>query len=126
MYYPFLQPDDLFALGLLTWEICCREHPLARRTSSSQFERKSVGAELWELVRDHERQGKFYLSSILGAVLPSVVRPGMPPVVEALLLKALRLRVDASGKLDAGEGFKSFAEFADMLADISAKNICYL
>ncbi len=126
IYYPLLQPDDLTALGLIMWEIACREHPLARRAYSGDFDRKTVGTELWNLVKAQETEGKYFLSAILGAKRPSLARPGMPAEVEELLLNAVKLKFEDDGKLNLGKGFNNFAELAASIARLLSKNIRYL
>jgi serine/threonine protein kinase len=126
IYYPMLEPDDLLALGLIMWEIACRDHPLGRRAYSGDFDRRSVGEELWNLVKSQETQGKYFLSAVLGLRRPSLVRPGMPSEIEELLLKALRLSFLPDGTLNLTEGFKNFAEFAAAIARLLSKNIRYL
>jgi serine/threonine protein kinase len=126
IYYPYLKPDDLLAFGLMLWETACRDHPLAARSNSSDFDRKSIGDDLWDIVRSQELEGRYYLSSILGVIPPSIVRPGTPKEIEEVLMKGLRLKLDADGKLNACPGFKNFAEFAEALNQLVKKNIRYI
>ena len=126
LYYPCLRPDDLFALGLLTWEIACREHPIAKKSTSKDFDKKKIGTELWNFIMEEERDGRFFISSILNVKRPSAMRPGMPPELEQFLLKCLRLRFDADGKLNLDVGFQDFGEYTASLTRLSQKGIRYI
>ena len=126
IYYPFLSPDDVFALGLMTWEIACREHPLFEHAVSDKFDRRTIGDELWNFVRAEEDCGRFFFSSILGLRLPSLVRPGIPPELEEFLLKCLRVKFEPGGKINREKGFSSVGEYATALSTLVRKNIRYL
>jgi serine/threonine protein kinase len=124
IYYPFLKPDDQLALGLIMWEIACRDHPLARRAYSGDFDRDKVGDDLFELVTTLEKDGKYFYSAILGLSKPEDLRPGIPKECQDLLLKALRLKFEGN-QLMLDEGFKNFAEMAAALARLLSKSIRY-
>lgn len=126
IYYPLLQPDDLTALGMIMWEIACREHPLARRAYSGDFDRQTIGSELWDLVKAQETEGKYFLSAVFGVKSPSVARPGMPAEIDELLMRSIKLKIEPDGKLNLAEGFKNFAELAAAIARLLSKNIRYL
>ena len=125
IYYPLLVPDDLFALGLITWEIACRQHPLAEHAVPSDFDRKYIGNNLWELIQQEEDDGRGFLTPLLGLKRPASMRPGMPPDVEAFLLKCLRVKFDDT-KINTAKGFNSVGEYASALAQLQRKNIRYL
>jgi len=125
-YYPYLVPDDLFALGLISWEIACRQHPLAEKAVVSQFDRHKISHDFLELVQKEEDEGRFFLSSILGIRRPTELRPGIPFEVEEFLLKCLRINFDADGKLRLAKGFHTVAEYAAALSGLARKNIRYL
>jgi serine/threonine protein kinase len=126
IYYPTLVPDDLLAFGIIMWETACREHPLSKRAHSADFDKRTVGSGLWQYVKEQENEGRFYSSRILGLRRPSAIRPGMPKEIEDLLLRGMRLQIDANGKIDRGEGFNSFAEIAESLNHLLSKNIRYI
>jgi len=126
LYYPYLHPDDLLALGLLTWEIACREHPLAKKTTSKDFDRKTIGAELWTAIQEEEKEGKFFLSPLLGLKRPSVLRPGIPSDLERFLLRCLKVKFETDGKLNADIGFQDFGEYTAALTRLAEKGIRYL
>jgi serine/threonine protein kinase len=125
IYYPMLKPYDMLALGLIMWEIACRDHPLARRAYSGDFDRKRIGDDLWDSITEQEKEGKYFFSAILGLEPPDVIRPGIPKEIDQLLMKGLRLKF-ADSKLSLDEGFKTFGELAAALARLLSKNIRYL
>ncbi|MBX9693103.1 MAG: hypothetical protein K2Z81_12010 [Cyanobacteria bacterium] len=125
-YYPHLQADDLLAFGLLVWEAACRKPLLEGVADSQGYQLKNVSPELVDLVKENESCGNFYFSPILAAEMPSEVRPGLPARIEAMLLKAVRLKVINGGKLAPDEGFENFEEFADDLKRITQEGVHYL
>ncbi|HEY9772872.1 MAG TPA: hypothetical protein V6C81_03575 [Planktothrix sp.] len=125
IYYPKLKPDDILALGLIMWEIACRDHPLARRAYSGDFEREKIGDDLWNLIREEEAEGRYYLSAILGVEAPDAVRPGIPKEISDILCKGLRVKF-VNNKIHTDEGFANFGEFAAALARLLSKSIRYL
>lgn len=126
IYYPLIQPDDLLALGLVLWEIACRDQPLSKRAYSNDFDRSKIGPELWNLVKAQEAEGKYFLSAILGLKRPSVLRPGIPKEVEELLLKAVRIKMEKDGTLELCDGFQNFSELAAATARLLSKSIRYV
>ncbi|MBI3830253.1 MAG: serine/threonine-protein kinase [Planctomycetes bacterium] len=115
-YYPFLQPDDLFAAGIMLWEAATGMHPLGNGPSSSErADLKRIGEKLREIVRMPERVGQYFLSPLLDLRPPREICPSLKPELEAVLLKALRLELRKDGVIDAAEGYASFAELAEAL-----------
>lgn len=125
-YYPFLKPDDLFATGIIIWEACCRTPLLTKASYSADFNKSFIGKQLWELVRAEEIVGKFHFSSILGVKPPSILRPGMPPQLESLVLKAVRVQFTEDGQLELADGFTSFNELVEALDRLLDDNIVYV
>jgi serine/threonine protein kinase len=126
MYYPRIEPDDLLALGLIMWELALRDHPLAKRFHSKDFDRKHYSDELWNQIIALEASGKHHLAGILSIKQPSQLRPGLPLEVEEVLLKALGLQFEFDGTLNIARRFKGFSELAAALARLLSKNIRYL
>ncbi|HMY53732.1 MAG TPA: hypothetical protein PK671_12295, partial [Candidatus Obscuribacter sp.] len=56
-----------------------------------------------------------YLTPLKNLVRPSELRPELPLDLEALLIKALRLRLTTTGSLALAEGFTSFTELRTWL-----------
>ena len=122
-YYPLLTPDDLFAVGIILWEVVCKRHPLDGSSYSATMDKTNLGEELVKWVRHKELVGQYYLTPILEAGRPSQMQPDLPPIVEEVLLKALRLQIRADNKIDRGAGFESFAALAHALDRLSAAGI---
>ncbi len=122
-YYPLLAPDDLFALGIMLWEIVLGEQPFRKRGFSGRSNLERVGPELLEAVLDREKVGRYELSAILDLRLPREILPGLDARTEAVLLKAMKLRKVGEGKLELDEGFSSFAAFAGAVADSLASRL---
>jgi len=115
-YYPLLQPDDLFAFGLMLWEAATGTHPLANGpTSSAQADQARCGSKLLAQVRGPERVGQYFLSPLLGLHAPAASVPGLRHELEAVLFKALGLTLRKDGKLDVAPAYTSFAEMAAAL-----------
>lgn len=115
-YYPLLQPDDLFAFGLMLWEAATGTHPLANGPSSSaQADKARCGSKLLAQVRGPERVGQYFLSPLLGLQAPVASVPGLRPELESVLFKALGLTLRKDGKLDVAPAYASFAEMAAAL-----------
>lgn len=112
-YYPMLRPDDLFAMGLILWEVVCGVHPLA----GGGQEEMSAGEELRKFVRQKELVGQYFLTPLLRMSRPSVTVRGMDQRLEQFLLKALRLKTIAENRFELSDGFSSFASMADALRD---------
>lgn len=122
-YYPVLEPDDLFAFGLMLWEAALGEQPLRYKSCSERLDRRRASQELLQLVRSQEVMGKYFLSSILALKRPSEIRPGTTPELERLLVKALRLKFKADGTLDLDSGFRSFGALAGALLGLLSAGI---
>lgn len=125
-YYPRLLPDDLLAFGLLLWETTMRKPLLEGVSYHADFDSENVTDRLSDLVLEEEALGNFNFTGMLGAQTPSSIREGLPPQIDALLLKAVRLKFNKSNKLDIGEGFESFEEIADELKRLTQVGIHYL
>lgn len=125
-YYPLLKPDDLLALGLIVWEIACRKPLLNGVAYSGDFDTEHIAEDLVECVSREEALGNFNFSQMLGAEMPSTLRPGVPPRVEAVLLKAVRLKVTDGGVLTLDDGYDNFEHLADDLKKLTQEGIHYL
>ena len=111
-YYPFMEPDDLFALGIMLWESVCRQHPLVG-TGDSRAEKVTAKLQSW--VQSYENVGQYFLSPILRLRRPSELVPGIPPEVEQVLLTGMRLSLDQTGRLERAPGFQRFTDLAESL-----------
>lgn len=124
IYYPFLKPDDLFAFGVIFWEIACRQQPLLsiEPVASSS----AVGETVRQWVRRYENVGQHFLSPILQLQRPTTIKPDMPPSLEQVLLKGLRLQVGAAGLIEVGSGFEDFDQWRDALQGLIVQGITHL
>jgi serine/threonine protein kinase len=120
-YYPFLQPDDLFAFGVMLWEIASKHHPLTGRTTKGSV---AAGHQLraWVNSTTHARP---LIEPLLKLQLLSEVKPDLPPLVQTILLKALRLKINTQGELDIATGYLTFADIADSLDQICAQGVTH-
>jgi serine/threonine protein kinase len=121
-YYPLLKPDDLFAFGIMLWEVACRQHPLRLAAVQNQ----TVGNGLDNLVRSYENVAQYFLSPLMNIVRPCSLRPEMTNELETVLLRAMRLRIDESGNVDSGDGYRSFNELVAALEQLQEVGILSL
>jgi serine/threonine protein kinase len=126
MYYPKLDGDDLFAFGLLIWEVACRQQLLANKAKTADFDRSKIDDQLYDYVWSEEAKHNFNLSALLGARPPSELRPGMPSEIEELIKGAIGLNWTSEGKLENFPRFQSFTEVASALASLLSNKIRYI
>src|SRR5262249_6315942 len=119
-YYPLLEPDDLFAFGIMLWEFVCQKHPLEVQ-DGSQPGQIGPGLESW--VRSRENVGQFSLQPMLQLRRPSELVPGMLPELEAVLLTGMGLGLDHAARLERAPGFKSFGDLAASLEPLLGRNL---
>ncbi len=143
-YYPLLQPDDLWAFGILLWHAAVRRHPLYTpideplefHVSEPETDAKDLGDEeaissfapevgekLFRLVRSRQNVGQYYLDPLLRLKRPRAIRPDIPEAVESVVLKGMRLQVLRSGQLELADGYKDFSEFAKALEQLVGQGI---
>src|SRR5262249_23499468 len=111
------------AVGIICWEAACRAHPMDGLINSQAMDLSNTGEELYAFVRARELTGEYFLTPILQAVRPSIVRPGMPAEMEDFLLAGLRLRVSADGRLDLSPGFATFSDMIERLHSLLANGL---
>lgn len=119
-YYPFLEPNDIFAFGVVLWEVALRRHPFdftnrQRRLSSA----------LTQLLNSkvHARQ---FLKPIFYLSTPSEIKPNLDKKLESILLRCLGLKLNGSGELDIGSRYLNFSEVSDDLLALSKSSISEL
>lgn len=112
-YYPFVQPDDLFACGVIFWELAMGRHPF----DGSGLRRgdAKIGESLAALLEVRQNIGQYWMSPIWNMKLPSVIRADISGEYEEFLLKGLRLVRTADGGLDCGPGFADAGEMVERL-----------
>ena len=124
IYYPFMRPDDLLAFGIVLWELACGQHPLDPALLEGPID--NIGETLKQWTKQYENVGQYFLSPITHLRLPGKTNPAIGAGLEAFLLQAIRLQVDADGLLQCGPGFESFEEFADVLEQLADQNVLSL
>ena len=120
-YYPWMEPDDLFAFGIILWEAAARYHPLMSELDETAVNIERIGKDLMRWVRSYEQVGLYFLRSLFQLSLPRDVRPELSPACQDFLLKAIGLRITENGQLDKVPSFTSFHELADGLEAIERK-----
>lgn len=115
-YYPFFEPNDLFALGVSLWENLCREHPF---DAAARQERINLFApELREMLEYRKALSHSPLWQTLKLRLPRDARNELSSEAETTLLKALKLEMNSDGLLTAAQGFASALEFSQSLEQL--------
>lgn len=140
VYYPFLTPDDSFAMGLMFWEAVCGFHPLIARneykvatgvapstdtvagglsdSAKADVEHKSeVGESVRAWVALMDPSCRPFIEPILQLSRPSTVKPEIPPLLEEVVLKGLRLTIADNGLIEKGDGYLTWE---DWLTDLKA------
>ena len=124
IYYPLLEPDDLLALGLITWEAVCGSHPLKRgEEQEEEAQPETVGDDLSNWVHRREVSGKNFITAFLRILRPREIRPELSEKVESILLRAVRLKVRPDGVIDRDVGYRDFAELAQDLETLRNPSI---
>lgn len=142
-YYPFLEPDDLMAVGICMWEAACKANPFLRNRTGTDAPGTSGGSAPGEtslataglthitdtikaLVRRYDGVGHFYLQPLLTLKRPRELNPAVSGELELLLLKSLRLRLDPQGRIDVDDGFSSFHALVEALQQVKAAGVSQL
>lgn len=113
-YYPYLKADDRLAVGIMLFECVCKMHPLAV-TDNSELEAR-LAPQFHDFVQERIQRGMFALTGLLRFRTPSEVKPGIPTAAAEMLIKALRLGFDRTGRLVADPGFDSWQSMRDALS----------
>ncbi|HEY9775296.1 MAG TPA: protein kinase family protein [Planktothrix sp.] len=121
MYYPYMKPDDVFALGLIMWEAAFGRNPLANRISTDEISCDHVEDDLLKRVQQYEFVGNFNLSALLTIDDPLMARPDLSAETRAFLLKAVRMRGGA--KLGFDSGFQTMAQLAGALITLQEHGV---
>ena len=111
--YPFFDPNDLFAVGSILWQIICRQHPFAPEHDVDRGD--LIAAKFREMLEYRKALNHAPLWKILNLKLPRDVRNDLNSDAELTLLKALKLKVNRDGYLTGSAGFKSGSELNEEL-----------
>lgn len=107
-YYPAMNADDMFAIGLIAWEI------ITGRSLGSLDSEGSVGARLERRIKAIELTGNPFIGMLRGAIFPGLVK-NMPTDLAEFACRCIGMQFDRGGKSpDSGAGFESL--FDMMLA----------
>lgn len=120
LYYPFLEPDDLLAVGLMLWEAVCGEHPL-RPTADITDGDRSVDDSVHDWISSAHQGCKAILAPLLSLKRPSTIRADMPPVLEKVLLKGLRLQLNSTGSITTAKGYENWNEWMEDIEKLQRK-----
>ncbi len=120
-YYPNLIADDIFAFGVIAWEIYVGQHPLTDDFSTAQRAADDmIAPELLTMVRAKEFTGNYFVSKLLQLRNPSEINSKISPTLGHLLLKLLRLKINEKNRLALDDGFESFAGVVLALSTIES------
>lgn len=126
-YYPWLDGDDIGALGLCLWEALLGYHPFAPPQKIEQASGWSTSSNmiicsdsLKALVEFENSLANSFVSPLLAIKLPSHLAP-VSAQMEAVLLKAIKLRLADDGLLYEDAGYGSLAEFHSALLALQAQ-----
>ncbi|MFN8657779.1 MAG: hypothetical protein U0105_15675 [Candidatus Obscuribacterales bacterium] len=123
IYYPLLKPDDLLAFGIVMWEVACKQHPMLMPEDSGS---PAIGDSVRDWAKRYENVGQYFLSPIVNIRRPAEIVADMPPHLEQVLLKGLRLQIGANGLIETGPGFESFPEWQDAIQNLIDRGITHL
>jgi serine/threonine protein kinase len=117
LYYPMLKPDDLFAIGLMAWEVVCGTHPLRYDSADITV---NISQQLRLFLSTNELYGQFYLSPIVYLSSPERLMPGLSPSFQKIMLRLLRLTLLEDEVLDLDIGYESITEVIDALKTLAS------
>lgn len=120
-YYPFFEPDDIFALGATFWETICKTHPLALKDKPERTQLFSP--DLKEMLEYRKSLNHEPLWHFLRVVLPRDLRNDLSDNAETTMLKALKLGFESNGYLTGAPGFKTAGEFSQALDILMAQGL---
>lgn len=115
LYYPFLKPDDLLAVGLMLWEAVCGEHPLCSTADIAGGDR-TVDDSVHDWIGSANQSSVVILAPLLALKRPSTICPDMPPLLEQVLLKGLRLQLTSTGSITTAKGYDNWTEWMEDIA----------
>lgn len=120
-YYPFYEPNDLFALSCCFWEAVIKKHPLALAEMPERSDLFS--RELREMLDYRKSLNHYPLWHFLKLLLPRELRPDLSAKAEEFMLKGLKLAFDSQGFLTASPGFSGADEFGMALTELYKQGI---
>ncbi len=117
-YYPWLDCDDITALGIILWETFVGFNPFAEGAANvaSPEQTNWASDSLRAMIEMELAMSNPYLTPLLSLRRPSELLPDLSSGMEELLLKTLRLRIGTDGKLHESEGYESFLALREDLS----------
>jgi serine/threonine protein kinase len=121
-YYPWLEANDLWAVGAILWEIVTGRHPL-ESTTKSETHRESylpLSSKMNLCMKGANSSGRPFLAALSNLAVPSKISelPHSRQIVD-LLLRALSLQIK-DHHLDLAEPFANSLEFQSVVRQLEA------
>jgi hypothetical protein len=121
-YYPNLDSDDLFALGIALFECITGVHPfqqnLALQSIEDDFSPTLLDKELCDGINLKRSLLEPYTTPLYKLRRPVLSTSSNTTVIENCILKGLRLKLGADGLFHKDEGFADFASFKASIDEI--------
>jgi serine/threonine protein kinase len=115
-YYPFIEQDDILAIGIMLWEAVTKWHPL--ECEGDDVAARRIGPEFRKFLMNKIGGGLTHLTPLLRLQTPTEVRPGLPEALESILMRGLRLRFADDGSIELDKGFPSLSAFRTALESL--------
>jgi hypothetical protein len=110
-YYPWLDCDDIAALGIMIWEAFMDFHPFDDQLLANE-PCDFISPEVVEMIEVELSLDNPYLRPLRAMRRPRQILGELSLEFEALMLKTLRMRIGTDGMLHEGEGFENFEAFS--------------
>lgn len=114
-YYPFVNGDDLLALGLILWEVATGQNLIATRADKS----RTPGGKLADKIKTAQSTGNAYPAALANASPPQQIASILNSGIAAVVAKAVRLEFDANGVPDFAPGYAHIDELVAALDGIA-------
>jgi serine/threonine protein kinase len=115
-YYPWLDVDDIGALGACLWEALTDYHPFDD-TRAAEGE-CILGADMRALIDFELSLANMFVLPLLNLKRPHQFGINTTEKLENLLFKSIKMRVGEDGLIHEDAGYASMAEFSDALLDL--------
>jgi serine/threonine protein kinase len=116
-YYPFFEPNDVFALGCILWELICKKHPLA---VMHKDERMGLFApDMREMLAYRKALNHEPICNFSRLKTPIEVCRNLADSSDTFLMKAIKLCFDREGYITGDPGFRKAKELSEALEKAS-------
>lgn len=109
-YYPFYEPDDKLAFGIMLFEALCKVHPFAGSDDKSLEKRFNKDFRSIIGLKMNASPGFSHLQGLLRFRTPRELKPDLPQSIEDVLIKLLRLGFNDKGEIVPGRGFENWRQ----------------